>query len=181
MARVARARLVTAATTFYLAEIYAHFSKALVESERPTDLNPLEMEQYEMAIEEQAYPFEDKAISIHQNNLELISMDIYNTWIDKSMKKLAVFMPARYDKPEMENDLIVSPDTFKFEIDRPKSTEKNEPLEDTALTKRGEEAVTLKSQADDASSLDEGDTVANVPEEKAATAKPEQKESDFNE
>ncbi len=123
---------VTAASTFYLAEIYAHFSKALIKSERPTELSPLEMEQYELAIEEQAYPFEDRAIIVHQNNLELISMGIYNAWIDKSLRKLAVFMPARYDKPEKENDPIVSPVTFLFEIDRPLVSEVLESEEEAA-------------------------------------------------
>jgi hypothetical protein len=52
---------VTAAATFYLAEIYAHFCKALLASERPEGLAPLELEQYELAIEEQAYPFEAAA------------------------------------------------------------------------------------------------------------------------
>jgi tetratricopeptide (TPR) repeat protein len=62
---------VTAAATFYLAEIYAHFCKALLASERPEGLAPLELEQYELALEEQAYPFEDKAIEVHEKNLEL--------------------------------------------------------------------------------------------------------------
>ena len=79
---------VTAAATFYLAEIYAHFSKALTESERPDGLNDLEMQEYELAIEEQAYPFEEKAIQIHEKNLELISIGIYNAWIDKSSCKI---------------------------------------------------------------------------------------------
>ncbi len=179
---------VTAATTFYLAEIYAHFSTALVESERPTDLSPLEMEQYEMAIEEQAYPFEDKAISIHQNNLELISMDIYNTWIDKSLQKLAVFMPARYDKPEIKNDLVVSPDTFKFEIDRPETAEASESLENTDLTENVEEGSapesendpTSESQEDLASPTIEGGTNQTGPEEVATAAKSEQKENIVN-
>jgi cellulose synthase operon protein C len=32
-------------------------------SERPEGLNPMEMEEYELAIEEQAYPFEEQAIA----------------------------------------------------------------------------------------------------------------------
>ena len=110
---------VTAAATFYLAEIYALFSKALLESERPEGLEPLETEQYELAIEEQAYPFEDKAIKMHEKNLELTTVGIYNEWIDKSLEKLAVFVPARYDKPEQESAVISSPDTYLFAVDRP--------------------------------------------------------------
>jgi hypothetical protein len=109
----------TAAGTFYLAEIYAHFSKALMASERPEGLNLLEREQYELAIEEQAYPFEEKAIAIHESNLKLISRDVYNVWIEKSLQKLAEFVPARYDKPEEASGIIRSLETFIFAIDRP--------------------------------------------------------------
>ncbi|MEN7972778.1 MAG: tetratricopeptide repeat protein, partial [Verrucomicrobiota bacterium] len=122
---------VTAAVTFYLAEIYANFSTTLMESERPVGLSPLELEQYEMAIEEQAYPFEDRAIEVHKSNLELISLGVYNIWIDKSLQKLAVSVPARYAKPEKENDIIASLDTFVFAIDRPQPPAPPEPEEGT--------------------------------------------------
>jgi len=112
---------VTAAATFYLAEIYAHFSKALTESERPDDLNAQELQEYELAIEEQAYPFEEKAIQIHEKNLELISIGIYNAWIDKSLERLAKLVPARYNKPEAPSDIVGSLETYAFEIERPAS------------------------------------------------------------
>ncbi len=110
---------ITAASTFYLAEIYAHFSKTLMTSERPEGLSPLELEEYEMAIEEQAYPFEEKAIAVHESNLELISRGVYNEWVDKSLKKLAVLMPARYAKLEETCGIIRSLETFVYEIDKP--------------------------------------------------------------
>jgi tetratricopeptide (TPR) repeat protein len=110
---------VTAAATFYLAEIYAHFSKALMESERPAGLSPLELEQYELAIEEQAYPFEEQAIVVHENNLKLIGLGIYNGWVDRSLQKLATFVPARYAKPEEASAIMLSLDTYTFAIDRP--------------------------------------------------------------
>jgi cellulose synthase operon protein C len=110
---------VTAAATYYLAEMYAHFSKALMESERPEGLSALEMEQYELAIEEQAYPFEEKAIEIHESNLKLISAGIYNVWVDKSLQQLAEFVPARYAKPEETSGIISTLDTYIFEIERP--------------------------------------------------------------
>ncbi|MRR33092.1 tetratricopeptide repeat protein [bacterium] len=110
---------VTAAATFYLGETYAHFSKALTESERPAGLNAQDLQEYELAIEEQAYPFEEKAIKIHEKNLEMISLGIYNTWIDKSLERLAKFVPARYDKPEMTSEVVASLETYTFEIEKP--------------------------------------------------------------
>ena len=99
---------VTAAATYQLAEIYFHFSRALMESERPDGLNELELEQYNLVLEEQAYPFEEKAINVHEKNIELLSIGIYNKWIDRSIEKLAVLMPARYAKSEQENTFVKS-------------------------------------------------------------------------
>jgi hypothetical protein len=106
----------TAAATFYLAEIYTDFSRSLMTSERPKGLSPLELEEYELAIEDQAYPFEEKAITVHESNLELIARGVYNDWIDKSLRKLAVLVPVRYAKPEEASAIIGSLDSYIFEV-----------------------------------------------------------------
>ena len=98
---------VTAAATYYIAEIYFEFNVALIESERPTNLNDEEMEQYELVIEEQAYPFEEKAINVHEKNMELLDVGVYNKWVDKSIAKLAVLLPARYAKTEQPDVVVV--------------------------------------------------------------------------
>jgi tetratricopeptide (TPR) repeat protein len=105
---------VTSAATFYIAELYFNFNRSLVESERPDDLNPLEKEQYELAIEEQAYPFEEKAIQIHEKNLELLSLGIFSSWIENSFEKLAKLIPARYAKYEESSGYISSIDTSDY-------------------------------------------------------------------
>jgi TolA-binding protein len=97
---------VTAASAFYIAEIYYYFGRALAESERPKNLNALEREQYELALEEQVYPFEEKAISLHEKNLELLGRGVYNAWIDKSIVRLAKLVPARYAKFEESTGFI---------------------------------------------------------------------------
>ena len=99
---------VTAASTYQLAEIYFHFSRALMESERPSNLSELELEQYNLVLEEQAYPFEEKSISMHEKNVELLSVGVYNKWVDKSIGKLALLMPARYAKTEQIEPYINS-------------------------------------------------------------------------
>jgi outer membrane protein assembly factor BamD (BamD/ComL family) len=113
---------VTAAAAYYLAEIYANFSTDLKGSERPAGLSVLEREEYDLAIEEQAYPFEEKAIATHQSNLELVSRGVYNEWIEKSLRKLAALVPARYDKPEEESPVITSPDSYVYAIGRPEAS-----------------------------------------------------------
>ena len=110
---------ITAGAIYYLAEIYAHFSTALMTSERPEGLTPLELEEYELEIEDQAYPFEEKAIEVHERNLDLISRGVYNDWIDRSLQKLAKIVPVRYDKPEESSEIVSSLETYIFAFVRP--------------------------------------------------------------
>ena len=66
----------------------------MIESERPADLDPAELQDYEMVLEEEAFPFEEKAIEVHEKNLELMASGIYNAWIEKSLGELAVLVPG---------------------------------------------------------------------------------------
>ncbi len=99
---------VTAAATYYIAEIYYEFSVALNKSERPANLGAEELDQYELALEDKAYPFEEKAITVHEKNTELLDKGIYNKWIDKSLYKLALLLPARYGKTEQHGKLLMA-------------------------------------------------------------------------
>jgi TolA-binding protein len=109
---------VTAAATFYMAEVYSDFSRALIESERPAELAPAELQDYEMVLEEEAFPFEEKAIEVHEKNLELMSAGIYNPWIEKSLDELAILVPGRYAKFEASSGLIASLDGYAYRIPR---------------------------------------------------------------
>ena len=110
---------VTAASTYYMAEIYLGFKKALLASERPKNLNKVEMDQYEMALEDQAYPFEDKAIKVHQKNIELLHSGIYSPWIDKSIAELAKLYPAAYARTEEHTGYINSINSFDYVVREP--------------------------------------------------------------
>lgn len=107
---------VTAAATYYIAETYYHFSRALLESERPKKLNELELEQYNLILEDQAYPFEEKGITIHKKNLELLSAGVYSKWIEKSLAKLATLVPGRYAKSELSTGVIDSIMQYQYEL-----------------------------------------------------------------
>ena len=107
---------VTAAATYYIAEIYMEFSAALMDSERPTGLSEAEKIDYEFVIEEEAYPFEERAIDVHEQNFELLAGGIYNTWVQKSLDQLAVLMPGRYAKNEISGGFLKSIDTFAYRM-----------------------------------------------------------------
>ncbi len=106
---------VTAAATYYSAEIYAEFSRALVGSERPSDLDAAGLAEYVSALEGEAFPFEERAIDVHEKNLELMAAGLYNPWIDKSLERLAELVPGRYAKFEASSGWIASLDGYAYE------------------------------------------------------------------
>jgi len=106
---------VTAAATFYMAETYLNFSRALADSERPTDLQPADLKEYELALEEEAFPFEEKAINVHEKNLELLRAGVFNAWTEKSLGKLAEMMPGRYAKNEMSSGFLGAIESYAYQ------------------------------------------------------------------
>jgi outer membrane protein assembly factor BamD (BamD/ComL family) len=117
---------VTAAATFYVAETYREFSSALMNSERPADLGASDLLEYELALEEEAFPFEEKAIEVHEKNLELMASSVYNRWIEKSLAQLAELMPGRYAKFEESSGLIASIDRYAYDAPKPIAEEGGE-------------------------------------------------------
>ena len=105
---------VTAAATYYMAEVYFDFSRSLAESERPSDLQPADLQAYEQALDEEAFPFEEKAIGLHEKNLELLRAGVFNAWIEKSLGRLADMVPGRYAKHEMSNGFLDSIDSYVY-------------------------------------------------------------------
>jgi len=86
---------------FRIADIYAQLSVDLMASDRPDGLNELELEQYDILLEEQAYPFEDSAIDIHAQNISRSWVGIYDDWVKNSFRELKTLLPGRYDKDEI--------------------------------------------------------------------------------
>jgi hypothetical protein len=107
---------VTAAATFYIAETFYEFSEALLESERPANLSASELAEYERVIEEEAYPFEERAIGVHEENHELLIAGVVNGWVQKSLDRLAVLMPGRYAKNEMSAGFVGSIDSYAYRM-----------------------------------------------------------------
>jgi len=91
----------TTAATFRIADMYADFSRKLMDSDRPTNLDEEEMEQYELMLEEQAFPFEEQAIELHETNFKRMTENgLYDQWITNSINSLADLVPAQYSRTE---------------------------------------------------------------------------------
>jgi cellulose synthase operon protein C len=99
---------VTTAATFESAELYRQLGKDLMSSERPKNLKPDELEQYNVLLEEQAFPFEEKAIKLHEVNAVRTRDGTYDEWVQKSFASLAQLNPGRYGKVEVSEKLVES-------------------------------------------------------------------------
>jgi TolA-binding protein len=99
---------VTTAATFRLGEVYEQFSTDLMESERPGNLDAAALEQYELLLEEQMFPFEEKAIDLYTANADRAADGVYDEWVKKSFDRLAGLMPARYAKMERSEDVVTA-------------------------------------------------------------------------
>jgi tetratricopeptide (TPR) repeat protein len=92
----------TTRTSYSIGELYARFARDLMDSPRPGGLSAAELQQYELLLEEQAIPFEELAMEIHQNNIQQSWDGNFNQWVDKSFAAMARLSPVRYDKQEMQ-------------------------------------------------------------------------------
>jgi tetratricopeptide (TPR) repeat protein len=105
---------VTAAATFYIAEVYANFGQALRESERPADLGATALKDYERQLTEAAQPLEEKAVAVHEKNLELMRRGLYNAWTQKSLDRLAALRPNTYARTEISSGFLSSLERYVY-------------------------------------------------------------------
>ncbi|MGQ0528844.1 MAG: tetratricopeptide repeat protein [Panacagrimonas sp.] len=98
----------TTASTYEVATLYQDFGKSLMDSERPANLKDLELEQYNLLLEEQAFPFEEKAIQTHETNLKRVLQGRYDTWVKASATSLQQMVPGKYAKREQSEDVYES-------------------------------------------------------------------------
>jgi TolA-binding protein len=97
---------VTTAATYEIAELYHALSKDLYASERPAELSEEELEQYDILLEEQAFPFEEEAIELHETNAARTVEGIYDEWVKRSLSALGELSPGRYAKAEIGETFV---------------------------------------------------------------------------
>jgi TolA-binding protein len=97
---------VTTAANYEIAELYHALSKDLYASQRPPELTADELEQYDILLEEQAFPFEEEAISLHETNAARTTEGIYDQWVRKSFTALGELSPGRYAKAEIGESVV---------------------------------------------------------------------------
>jgi cellulose synthase operon protein C len=97
---------VSTAATFHTAALYQDFGKSMLNSQRPKGLKKLELEQYNVLLEEQAFPFEEKAIELHEVNAKRTAKGVYDEWVQKSFAALRTLKPGRYARAERVEGVV---------------------------------------------------------------------------
>ena len=57
-------------------------------------------------LEEQAFPFEEEAIELHEVNAARTVDGLYDEWVQKSLAQLAILVPVRYAKAEQGEAVV---------------------------------------------------------------------------
>jgi hypothetical protein len=96
---------VTTAATYETGELYYQLSRDLLASPRPADLDADALEQYELLLEEQAFPFEEKAQELYRANIARAAEGVWDEWVQASYARLAAIAPARYAREERSTDV----------------------------------------------------------------------------
>ena len=97
---------VSTAATFHTAALYQDFGRALLASQRPKKLSKAELEQYNVLLEEQAFPFEEKSTALHELNARRAADGIYDKWVKSSYTALRELRPLRYGKTEHSEGVV---------------------------------------------------------------------------
>ncbi len=138
---------VTAAATYYIAEIYLEFSNALLASERPAGLSEAEKLDYELVIEEEAFPFEEQAIAVHEKNFEMLAGGVYNPWVQQSLDQLVELMPGRYARNEISGGFLGSIDSYAYRMPVAPPPGSEAVIEDVQAEPTGRDRVEVSAKA----------------------------------
>ena len=92
---------------YQLANLYLQLADDLMSSSRPSDLSTLELSQYELLLEEQAFPFEETALQLHENNAYRAQSGLYDRFVKQSFSVLSENLPVRYNKQEIQQGVSV--------------------------------------------------------------------------
>ncbi|MEO6366542.1 MAG: tetratricopeptide repeat protein, partial [Steroidobacteraceae bacterium] len=92
---------VTTQASFEIAELYRQLGADLMASDRPKSLSADELEQYDLLLEEQATPFEEQSIALHEANAAHARDGIFDDGVKASYAALARLLPARFGKTEL--------------------------------------------------------------------------------
>ena len=91
---------VSTAATYETGELYRGLAQALLASQRPGKLDADALEQYNLLLEDQADPFNEKAIAVLEVNVARLAEGYYDPAVRKTLELLGRLKAGRYGKTE---------------------------------------------------------------------------------
>ncbi|WP_086932170.1 tetratricopeptide repeat protein [Agarilytica rhodophyticola] len=88
-------------SSYKIGNLYEAFAVDLRKAPAPKGLSADDMKVYSGIIEEQASPFDQLAVDVHQANVDRAWEGHFDDWIDKSFGALRKLQPQRYNKQEV--------------------------------------------------------------------------------
>ncbi|MFC1889485.1 hypothetical protein ACFL4G_06990, partial [Thermodesulfobacteriota bacterium] len=89
--------------SYKIGHAYEEFRDSLVHSEVPEDLEGEYLEAYQMQLEEQAYPYEEKAAETYKAAMARADkLGIFDKWVGLARMRLSVLEPWNYTLLEKE-------------------------------------------------------------------------------
>ena len=100
---------VITASNYFIGRALELFKVDILSSPKPEGLTPLELEEYDLLLQEMAFPFEAKALDAFRVNIQrAVKLEILDPWIEKTFERMAELAPWSY----LRNESIAYPSTL---------------------------------------------------------------------
>jgi hypothetical protein len=88
-------------------KLFEDYGLSIAQSERPTDLKPGELQEYNLLLEKESQQWKEKAVSAYERNVHRAqTVGLYDLWVKKSFERLGILNPQRYQKKEFEESVF---------------------------------------------------------------------------
>lgn len=89
-------------SSYKIAELYNRFAEEIRNVKEPAGLNEADVQIFSQILDQQAQPFTNLAIELHQSNIDRGWDGAFNEWINNSFQSMKVLQPERFNKNELE-------------------------------------------------------------------------------
>ncbi|UCF88787.1 MAG: tetratricopeptide repeat protein, partial [bacterium] len=77
------------------------FKDDILSSPRPDGLSGTELEEYELLLQEMAFPFEERALDAYRVNIQRsVKLELLDEWIERTFERMAELAPWSYQRSE---------------------------------------------------------------------------------
>lgn len=100
---------VITASNYFIGRALELFKEDILSSPKPEGLSSAELEEYELQLQEMAFPFEIKALEAYRVNIQRsVKLELLDPWIERTFERMADLAPWSYQR----NESIAYPSTL---------------------------------------------------------------------